>query len=141
MDLKYRISIAELLLKRGKIKESENIDYNTEIRMDFSYISFYEMNGELPKEYTFRLYALKKFLKCEKYAFKTSYRVGGSNSKIITIVGGKRVIQKIPEYKLLVETDAPFIRAINHCHEIYENLNQTIIGISNLKNHNLSRVI
>ncbi|MCC0669766.1 hypothetical protein [Clostridioides sp. ZZV14-6153] len=32
-------------------------------------MSFYEMNGELPKEYTFRLYALKKFLKCEKYCF------------------------------------------------------------------------
>ncbi|NYC94750.1 hypothetical protein [Clostridium acetobutylicum] len=68
-DLKYRISLAELLLKRGKIQEAENIAYNTDIRMDFSYISFYEMNGELPKEYTFRLYALKKYLKGEKYCF------------------------------------------------------------------------
>ncbi|MCC0669761.1 hypothetical protein KGF46_16380 [Clostridioides sp. ZZV14-6153] len=33
------------------------------------------------------------------------------------------------------------MRAINHCHEMYEKLNQTIVGISNLKNHNLSRVI
>lgn len=63
------------------------------------------------------------------------------NSKMLTTAGGKRVIQEIPEDKLLVETDAPFIKAINHCHEIYEELNQTIIGISNLKNRDLFGVI
>ncbi len=63
------------------------------------------------------------------------------NSKMLTTTGGKRVIQIIPEDKILVETDAPFIKAINHCYEIYDELNQIIIGISNLKSRNLFGVI
>lgn len=63
------------------------------------------------------------------------------NSKMLNTAGGKRVIVEIPEDKLLVETDAPFIRPITHCHEIYEELDHTIREISNLKNCNLFKVI
>jgi len=70
IDFKYRISLAEMLLKRGKTQESKNIADNTEIAMDYSYLSFHEMNGELPKEYAFRLYALKKYIKGENYSFE-----------------------------------------------------------------------
>lgn len=69
-DLKYRISLAEMLLKRGKIKEAKSITDNTEVIMNYSHISFYEMKGELPKKYAFRLYALKKYLKGEEYNFE-----------------------------------------------------------------------
>ncbi|MCT4563574.1 MAG: hypothetical protein N4A68_04570 [Maledivibacter sp.] len=67
--LKYRINLMEMLLKRRRIKEATNIADNTEVAIDYSYISFYEMNGELPKEYAFRFYALKKYLKGEEYCF------------------------------------------------------------------------
>ncbi|MNB82494.1 Tat-linked quality control protein TatD [compost metagenome] len=63
------------------------------------------------------------------------------NSKMLSTAGGKKVIQKVPEDKLLVETDAPFIRKISHCHEIYEELDQTIQGISNLRNRDLFQTI
>lgn len=63
------------------------------------------------------------------------------NSKMLSTTGGKRVIQEIPRDKLLVETDAPFIKTMSHCHEIYEELNQIIIGLSNLKNQDLYKII
>lgn len=68
-DLKYRIELAEILLKRGKCQESKYIVDNTPIKMKFSHISFYEMNGELPTEYAFRFYAIKKFLEGKEYDF------------------------------------------------------------------------
>lgn len=108
-DLKYRIGLAELLLKRGKLQEAKNIAYNTEIRMDFSYISFYEMNGELPKEYIFRLYALRKYLKGEEYNFEDFWMPSAkgyeSNSE-------REINEKRDELKKIIDfiIDSFFIR-------------------------------
>ncbi|MGI6427049.1 MAG: hypothetical protein ACOX0L_05600 [Natronincolaceae bacterium] len=66
-DFKYRISLAEDLIGRGKLGQAETIVNNTEIEQDYSYISFHTFNGELPMEYCFKLYALKKFFKEEDY--------------------------------------------------------------------------
>ncbi len=96
IDLKYRISLAEMLLKRGKIKETKSIADNTEIEMDYSYISFYEMNGELPKEYAFRLYALKKYLKDEEYSFEDFWT---SNSRIYERYSEREIREKRDELK------------------------------------------
>lgn len=63
------------------------------------------------------------------------------NSKMLSTSGGKRVIQYAPEDRILVETDAPFIKAINHYQEIYKELGQVIKGISDLKCKDLYDVI
>lgn len=63
------------------------------------------------------------------------------NVKMLSTSNGKRVIQDIPENRILVETDAPFIKTINHYKEIYKELGQVINGISNLKNKDLYKVI
>lgn len=63
------------------------------------------------------------------------------NKKMLYTVNGKKVIQTIPESRLLIETDAPFIQEINHCQEIYEELSQTIIEISSLRNTNMFKPI
>lgn len=63
------------------------------------------------------------------------------NSKMLSTSGGKRVIQNAPEDRILVETDAPFIKAINHYQDIYKELEQVINGLSNLKSKDLYKVI
>ena len=63
------------------------------------------------------------------------------NSKMLSTARGKKVIQKVPEDKLLVETDAPFIKKISHCNEIYKELDQTLKGISYLRNRDLFQII
>lgn len=63
------------------------------------------------------------------------------NSKMLITSGGKRVIQYVPEDRILVETDAPFIKAINHYQDIYKELEQVINGLSNLKSKDLYKVI
>ena len=63
------------------------------------------------------------------------------NSKMLDSSGGKRLIQKVPVNRILVETDAPFIKKINHYQEIYKELKQVIDGISDLNNKDLYNVI
>ena len=63
------------------------------------------------------------------------------NSQMLSTSGGKRVIQSIPEDRILVETDAPFIKAISHYQDIYKELEQVIYGLSNLKGKDLYKVI
>jgi TatD DNase family protein len=59
------------------------------------------------------------------------------NKKMLYTVSGKKIIEMIPESRVLVETDAPFIQEINHCKDIYEEVSQTIIKISTLRNKNM----
>jgi len=66
-DFKYRIILAEQLICRGMIKQSQRIVENTNLNYDYSYISFYSSQGELPIEYYLQLYALKKLFKGEEY--------------------------------------------------------------------------
>ncbi|MBS7527129.1 TatD family hydrolase [Fusibacter paucivorans] len=63
------------------------------------------------------------------------------NSKMLSTSGGKRVIQSVPEDRILVETDAPFIKEISHYQEIYIALRQVIKGMSELKCKDLYDVI
>lgn len=63
------------------------------------------------------------------------------NRKMLDTERGKGVIRRIPKNKLLVETDAPFIKEINFGRDIYEELYQTIKGISKLREENLFKTI
>ena len=63
------------------------------------------------------------------------------NSKMLRTSGGKRVIQSVPVDKILVETDAPFIKVISHYQEINIELGQVIKGMSELKCKDLYDVI
>lgn len=63
------------------------------------------------------------------------------NSKMLNTAGGKRVIQSVPEDRILVETDASFIKEINHYQEIFKELGQVIKGMSDLKCKDLHDVI
>ncbi|MBU5439814.1 hypothetical protein KQI42_17495 [Tissierella sp. MSJ-40] len=67
-DLKYRICLAEQLICRRMLEQAQKIVSNTEINQDYSYISFYASNGDLPIEYCIQFYALKKFFKGEAYS-------------------------------------------------------------------------
>lgn len=109
-DLKYRISLAEMLLKRGKIQEAKNIADNTEIAMDYSYLSFHEMKGELPKEYAFRLYTLKKYLKSEEYSFEDFWI---PNSRRYENSSEREIREKRDELKKIIDfiINSFFVRA------------------------------
>lgn len=63
------------------------------------------------------------------------------NKKMINTENGRNLIKMIPKDKLLVETDAPFIQEITYSHDIYEELYQTIKGISNLREEDLFKTI
>lgn len=63
------------------------------------------------------------------------------NKKMIYTVSGKKVIQTVPENRLLVETDAPFTKKVNHSQDIYDEISQIIIKISTLRNTDLSMKI
>lgn len=63
------------------------------------------------------------------------------NKKMLDTERGKGIIRKIPKNKLLVETDAPFIKEINFGHDIYEELYQTIKGLSELREEDLLKII
>lgn len=63
------------------------------------------------------------------------------NSKMLGTSGGKRVIQNVPENRILVETDAPFIKAIRHYQEVNNELVQVIKDMSDLKSKDLYNVI
>lgn len=63
------------------------------------------------------------------------------NAKMLETDNGRNILKAIPENRLLVETDAPFIKRINYCYEIYEELEKTVIGLSELRKKDLSRVI
>lgn len=63
------------------------------------------------------------------------------NSKMLRTSSGKRVIQCVPEDRILVETDAPFIKVINHYQEIYIELGRVIKGVSELKCKDMYDVI
>lgn len=66
-DIKYRICLAEQLIYIKKLDQAQKIIDNTEINYDYSYISFYALHGEVPIEYCFQLYALKKFFNGGEY--------------------------------------------------------------------------
>ena len=63
------------------------------------------------------------------------------NKKMLETERGKSIIRKIPKNKLLVETDAPFIKEINFGHDIYEELYQTIKVLSELREEDLFIII
>lgn len=63
------------------------------------------------------------------------------NKKMLNTENGRNLIKMIPENKLLVETDAPFIQKITYSHDIYEELYQTIKGISDLREEDLFKTI
>ncbi len=67
-NLKYRICFAEQLIRRHMLEQAKKIVSDTEISHDYSYISFYASNGDLPIEYCIQYYALKKFFKGEVYS-------------------------------------------------------------------------
>lgn len=67
-DLKYRISLAEQLICKGMLEQAKRIVNNTENNHDYSYISFYTSNGDLPIKYNLQLYAMKKLFKSEEYS-------------------------------------------------------------------------
>lgn len=50
-------------------------------------------------------------------------------------------ISMIPKNKLLIETDAPFIQEITFGHDIYNELYQTLKGISKLREEDLFKAI
>jgi TatD DNase family protein len=63
------------------------------------------------------------------------------NKKMLETERGRGIIRRIPKNKLLVETDAPFIQEINFGHDIYEELYQTIKGLSELREEDLLKII
>lgn len=63
------------------------------------------------------------------------------NERMLNTITGKKLIQSIPENRILVETDAPFINEITQCNQIYRELEQTIFEISKLRNKDLYEAI
>lgn len=108
-DFKYRISLAEQLICRRMLEQSQRIVSNTEINHDYSYISFYASNGDLSIEYHLKLYALKKFFKGEAYSSEDFWN---PKSRRYENTDERKILEEKKEQKKILDYIVPsfFIR-------------------------------
>lgn len=59
------------------------------------------------------------------------------NTKMVHTPNGRQLISIIPNNKLLLETDAPFISNINNISSIIDFLQQTLLGIQEIKQEDI----
>lgn len=63
------------------------------------------------------------------------------NKKMLDSTAGVKIVQTIPDNRILIETDAPFIQEIKCCKDIYNELAQTIKRISGLRNSDILQIV
>lgn len=108
-DLKYRIILAEQLICMRMLEKAKKIVDNSEIIYDYSYISFYTSQGDLPIEYALKLYAMKKMLKNEEYSSEDFWN---PKSERFENIEEQKIIEKKREQKKILDYIVPsfFIR-------------------------------
>lgn len=100
-DIKYRICLGEQLICRNMREQAHKVVSNTDVNQDYSYISFYASNGDLPIEYYLQFYALKKYFKGEAYSSEDFWNPKSrryENADERKIQEGKKEQQKILDY-------------------------------------------
>lgn len=60
------------------------------------------------------------------------------NKNMLNTIGGKNLIRNIPINKILLETDAPFIKPISNCRDIRNDLHNIVKGISKIRDEDVS---